>query len=96
MTPDRSDGEARSTSPTSDASAIGSLGEQVLRFERGWWPGRGGKDRAIRDSLGISPTRYFQVLNQAIDSPGSWSIDPALVHRLRRCRARQRAARPGR
>ncbi len=72
------------------------LTARVLGFEREWTPGHGAKERLIRDSLGISPTRYFQVLNQAIDSPGPWSVDPSLVHRLRRRRAGRRVARAGR
>jgi len=44
----------------------------------------------------MSATRYYQVLNELIDTPGALAADPMLVKRLRRLRAtrqRQRSAR---
>lgn len=38
---------------------------------------------AIRRELGISPTRYYQLLNRAIDTDEAESIDPGLVLDLR-------------
>jgi len=63
----------------------------VLAFERQWWRFAGAKETAIRESFGMSATRYYQVLNAVIDRPEALVADPLLVRRLRRMRAaRQR------
>ena len=64
---------------------------EMLAFERQWWRFAGAKDTAIRESFGMSATRYYQVLNALIDRPEALVADPLLVRRLRRMRAaRQR------
>ena len=64
---------------------------QVLSFERQWWKYAGAKESAIADLFGMSATRYYQVLNQLLDSEAALAADPMLVKRLRRMRdARQR------
>ena len=65
----------------------------VLDFERAWWQAGASKDAAIRERLGMSPTRYYQVLNRAIDLQASLEYDPMLVRRLRRLRDRRRRIR---
>src|SRR5204862_8260333 len=52
-----------------DAS-LGSMPEDlsdedraILEFEREWWRRRTPKERAVRDRLGLSVTRYYQRLN---------------------------------
>jgi hypothetical protein len=63
----------------------------MLTFERQWWRHPGAKETAIRDRFGVTPTRYYQVLNALVDSPDALAVDPLLVRRLRRLRtARQR------
>lgn len=62
---------------------------QVLDFERSWWLYPGPKDRAIREYLGMSATRYYQRLRRLIDEPSALDYDPLTVRRLRRMR-RQR------
>lgn len=64
----------------------------VLEFEAAWWQYPEPKDRAIREHLGISATRYYQVLRRLLDDPAAESIDPLTVRRLRRVRdlAKQR------
>ncbi|MBW8766047.1 MAG: DUF3263 domain-containing protein [Geodermatophilales bacterium] len=45
----------------------------------------------MRDRFGVTPTRYYQVLNALVDRPDALAADPLLVRRLRRLRtARQR------
>lgn len=67
----------------------------VLDLERRWARVGGSKARSIRQRLGISPTRYHQLLVRAIDLPEALAYDPMLVRRLRRLRdARRRARRP--
>ncbi len=64
---------------------------EMLSFERQWWRAAGAKETAIRDLFGLSPTRYYQVLNALVDRPDALATDPLLVRRLRRVRAaRQR------
>ena len=41
----------------------------MLTFERQWWRQAGAKETAIRDRFGVTPTRYYQVLNALVDRP---------------------------
>jgi Protein of unknown function (DUF3263) len=81
---------------------VASLSERetrVLAFERHWWRQPGAKEQAISDQLGLSATRYYQMLNELIDRPEAMATDPVLVKRLRRQRARReriRSPRPER
>ena len=64
---------------------------EMLTFERQWWRRPGAKETAIRDRFGVTPTRYYKVLNALVDRPDALAADPLLVRRLRRLRlARQR------
>jgi len=65
----------------------------VLDLERRWAGSGGRKARLIRERLGISPTRYHQVLVRTIDLPEALAYDPMLVRRLRRLREARRRAR---
>jgi Protein of unknown function (DUF3263) len=65
----------------------------ILEFERGWWREAGTKRRAIRARLGLSASRYYEVLDHLIDDPDALSYDPLLVRRLRRDRAARRRQR---
>lgn len=53
----------------------------------------GSRERAARAELGLSPTRFYQVLNALLDDPAALAHDPVLVNRLRRLRERHAAAR---
>ncbi len=66
---------------------------RVLEFEGSWWNYPGPKDRAIREYVGISATRYYQVLRRLIDDPEAIEAHPLTVRRLRRTReqAKRRA-----
>lgn len=77
-------------------SALSERDREILMFERTWWKQSGSKERAVRDRFGMSTTRYYQILNELIESPAALEEDPMLVRRLRRqrqARQRQRAAR---
>jgi len=65
----------------------------VLDFERCWWIEPGPKDAAIRGKLGMSPTRYYEILGSLVDSPEALAHDPLVVRRLRRLRDQRRRAR---
>ena len=61
--------------------------ERILAFEAKWWKHAGSKEQAIRDSFGLSATRYYQLLNALLDNPAALERDPVLVGRLRRLRS---------
>ncbi|MEW1635099.1 DUF3263 domain-containing protein [Streptomyces sp. NPDC093801] len=65
----------------------------VLAYEGRSWPGPGAKERAIREGLGLSPVRYYQLLNALMDDPRALAHAPGTVNRLRRIREAQRARR---
>ena len=73
--------------------ALSDRDRAILDFERGWWLLPSSKGAAIRAHLGISPTRYYALLNVLIDDPAAAAHDPLVVRRLRRARAGRRRAR---
>ncbi|MFE4454879.1 DUF3263 domain-containing protein [Streptomyces sp. NPDC056796] len=78
------------------ADPAGPLPDQqraVLALERRSWPGPGAKERAIREELGISPVRYYQLLNALLDDRRALEEDPVTVNRLRRVREARRGRR---
>lgn len=48
----------------------------------------GAKEEAIRQELGLTPTRYYQRLNLLLESPEALAYAPQLVRRLRALRER--------
>ncbi|WP_406146974.1 DUF3263 domain-containing protein [Streptomyces sp. NBC_01012] len=81
-------------SGSSDSAAPLSAQERaVLAVERRSWPGPGAKERAIREELGISPVRYYQLLNALLDDRRALEADPVTVNRLRRVRDARRGRR---
>jgi hypothetical protein len=73
--------------------ALSERDMRVLAFERRTWRTAGAKEQDISDALGMSATRYYQVLNALIDTPEALQFDPSLVKRLRAQRARRAALR---
>jgi hypothetical protein len=73
--------------------ALSDRDRAILDFERSWWTEHGSKERAIRGRFELSPTRYYQVLNELLESPEAVAYDPLVVRRLRRLRTRRRRAR---
>ncbi|GAA1979283.1 DUF3263 domain-containing protein [Kitasatospora viridis] len=68
----------------------------VLDFERSgsWGPhNRGTKESQIREQLGISASRYAQILNHLLDEQAALAYAPVLVNHLRRVRHQARIAR---
>ncbi|WP_239139928.1 DUF3263 domain-containing protein [Actinoplanes campanulatus] len=60
---------------------------EIIAFEGRWWKHAGAKEQAIRDTFGLSSTRYYQILNGLLDNPAALEHDPVLVGRLRRLRS---------
>lgn len=93
---DGTDSGARDAASGAGASPGGGLSERdraVLALERRQWSGPGAKERAIRERLGLSPTRYYQILNALLDDERALAHDPVTVNRLRRQRERRRGSR---
>ncbi|WP_035846425.1 DUF3263 domain-containing protein [Kitasatospora azatica] len=65
----------------------------VLALEARPWRTQGAKEQAVREELGISSTRYYQLLNGLLDRPEALAKNPVLVNRLRRIREARRAER---
>src|SRR5207248_4592449 len=63
--------------------ALSEWDRAILDFERSWWAEPGPKEVTIRDRFGLSPTRYYQVLNELLDSSEAIEYDPLVVRRLR-------------
>ncbi|MCL1900066.1 MAG: DUF3263 domain-containing protein [Promicromonosporaceae bacterium] len=74
-----------------ETPAISERDQAILTLERQWWKYAGAKEQAIKDLFGLTPVRYYQVLNALIDTEAALQADPMLVKRLRRQRTtRQR------
>ena len=73
--------------------ALSERDMRVLAFERGTCRTAGAKEQAIAEVLGTNATRYYQLLNELIDTPEALKFDPTLVKRLRAQRARRQRIR---
>jgi hypothetical protein len=71
--------------------ALSERDMRVLAFERRTFRTVGAKEKDISEALGMSATRYYQLLNELIDTSEALQFDPSLVKRLRA----QRAGGPG-
>ncbi|MFH8789962.1 DUF3263 domain-containing protein [Streptomyces roseoverticillatus] len=72
---------------------LSELDLAVLALERRAFSGPGVKERAVRERLGMTPTRYYQLLNALLDDPRALAHDPVTVNRLRRIRDARRERR---
>lgn len=65
----------------------------LLDFADRWWQRAGNQHDAIQDELGLTPTRYWQRLNNLLNDPEAEAYRPALVRRLRRVRSAREVGR---
>jgi uncharacterized membrane protein len=72
--------------------AVDTVSAQILALESHFFRTAGAKDEAIK-ALGLTPMRYYQLLNQLLDDPAALAADPQVVYRLRRIRTRARRVR---
>ncbi|MFJ4435050.1 DUF3263 domain-containing protein [Streptomyces sp. NPDC088923] len=87
-------GESGPVAAASPAPApLSARDRDVLALEGESFAGPGAKERAVRERLGMSPTRYYQLLNALLDDPAAEAHAPVTVHRLRRVREARRAQR---
>ena len=78
------------------AAQLSECDAAILDFEDSWFTAAVPKEQAIMERFSLSATRYYQHLNQLIDTQEALAHRPLLVKRLRRMRAsrqRQRSAR---
>ncbi len=92
MTASENDSHGAET-PDTTQPGLSERERAVLTVERRSWPGPGAKEREIREGLGISPTRYYQLLNALLDDRRALEEDPVTVNRLRRVREARRERR---
>ncbi|MBB5824021.1 DUF3263 domain-containing protein [Micromonospora carbonacea] len=78
---------AAGTGPVAAATGLAEREVRILAFEQQWWRHAGAKEQAIRDTFGLSATRYYQLLNGLLDNPAALAAEPVLVGRLRRLRS---------
>ncbi len=81
---------------TVESGLLSERDREIIAFERQWWKYAGAKEQAVRELFDMSATRYYQVLNQLIDSPDALAFDPMLIKRLRRMRATRQRTRSAR
>jgi hypothetical protein len=63
--------------------------QSILDFEGSWWLYPSPKDRAVREYLGMSATRYYQALRRMMDDADALAYAPLTVRRMRRIRQRR-------
>ncbi|MET8349700.1 MULTISPECIES: DUF3263 domain-containing protein [unclassified Micromonospora] len=73
--------------PTGPVAGLTQREQAILAFEQQWWRHAGAKEQAVRDTFGVSSTRYYQLLNGLLDNPAALAADPVLIGRLRRLRS---------
>ena len=76
-----------------DRVALTDRDRAILDFERSWWTQPGSKRDAIRRSLSLSATRYYELLAGLVDDDEAVRYEPLVVRRLRRLRDMRRRAR---
>lgn len=75
------------------SSGLSSRDEEILDFESRHWTYAGSKEQGIKDLFDLSTTRYYQILNQLIDSEAALAYKPLLIKRLRRDRTKRQRTR---
>ncbi|MCG5472185.1 DUF3263 domain-containing protein [Micromonospora sp. LAH09] len=73
--------------PTDPPPGLTERERAILAFEQQWWRHAGAKEQAVRDTFGVSSTRYYQLLNGLLDNPAALAAEPLLIGRLRRLRS---------
>lgn len=56
--------------------------QAILTFENTYRTHTGNKEAGIRDTFGLSSSRYYQILNQLIGLPDALKAEPMLVRGL--------------
>lgn len=94
--PVRQEEHAQVVQPGEQGDGLTERERDILAFERLWWRNAGGKEHAIRERFGLSPTRYYQLVNELLEKQAAMRAEPMLVKRLRRLRSSRQRARTAR
>ncbi|UXA19488.1 DUF3263 domain-containing protein [Mycobacterium sp. SMC-4] len=70
------------------------LERAMLDLEQQWWATAAGKEDGIR-ALGLSPTRYYQLLGRLLATEKAVAYAAVSVNRLRRIALSRENRRPG-
>ena len=81
---------------TGRTTRLTALEQAILDFETRRWRSAGPKESAIREDLGITATRYYQVLNGLLEDERAIAYNPVLLRALRTITVRTRHTRPRR
>ena len=65
----------------------------ILDFEATWWSEPTPKEQVILERFELSAARYYEVLNEILESDAASEYAPLVVRRLRRLRDRRQRAR---
>ncbi len=65
-----------------DDGGLSERDVRVLDFEGSWWLYPQPKDRAVKEYLGMSATRYYQVLRRLVSDKAALAYAPMTVRRL--------------
>jgi len=85
--------ELREIDMASQGEGLTTLESQILDFERQWWRYAGAKESSIKELFNLTPSAYYQILNNLIDREEALLAQPMLVKRLRRLRESRTEAR---
>lgn len=72
---------------------MNELQAKILTFEKRWYKAQSAKEADVTDEFGLSPVRYYQLLDRLLDDPEALAAEPILVKRLRRIRSSRVQAR---
>lgn len=86
-------GAATRVEQVDPSAGLSPRDREILDFESRHWTYAGSKEQGIKDLFDLSATRYYQILNQLIDSESALAYKPLLIKRLRRDRTRRQRAR---
>lgn len=78
------------------SAQLSDVEEAMLQFEGRYWRLTGVKERAIRETFGMTSTDYYHHLARLIDRPEALAANPIVVKKLlaqRESRARARRER---
>ena len=75
---------------------LSDVEKSMLTFAGRFYRQPGHQADAIRDEFGMTVTRFWQRVNQLVDTQAALAHDPVLVHRLQRIRAQRDTGRAAR
>src|SRR5690606_40177906 len=67
---------------SSDLVELTERDKAILDFERSWWTQPGPKEAAIVERFELSATRYYQILNELLETPEAYDHDRSEERRV--------------